>query len=180
MERLKQLPVEEAGGIPIPLEELADVRIEETPSSMEHESNRRRTFVSAYVRGRDVATFNAEVQAPVAEQVTLPTGNEVRWSGDFENPQSASPRLMLITPVVLLLIFLLLYISFGSTRLALLIFSGRSHGGQWRHFFPVAAEHAIQHFSGGWLYCFVWSGRAERTGVGECGREPPRVRHAAA
>ncbi|MFM7919151.1 MAG: efflux RND transporter permease subunit, partial [Planctomycetaceae bacterium] len=96
--------------------------IEETPPSVEHESNRRRTFVSANVRGRDVATFVAEAQAAVAEQVTLPTGYEIRWGGDFENLQSASLRLMLITPVVLLLIFLLLYTSFGSTRLALLIF----------------------------------------------------------
>jgi cobalt-zinc-cadmium resistance protein CzcA len=122
VERLKQLPVGEAGGIPVPLDELADVRIEETPPSVEHESNRRRTFVSANVRGRDVATFVAEAQAAVAKNVPLPAGYEIRWGGDFENLQSASLRLMLITPVVLLLIFLLLYTSFGSTRLALLIF----------------------------------------------------------
>jgi len=122
VERLKQLPVGEAGGIPVPLEELADVRIEETPPSVEHESNRRRTFVSANVRGRDVATFVAEAQTAVAKNVLLPAGYEIRWGGDFENLQSASLRLMLITPVVLVLIFLLLYTSFGSTRLALLIF----------------------------------------------------------
>ncbi|MFY8057139.1 MAG: efflux RND transporter permease subunit, partial [Planctomycetaceae bacterium] len=122
VERLKQLPVGEAGGIPVPLEELADVRIEETPPSVEHESNRRRTFVSANVRGRDVATFVAEAQTAVAKNVLLPAGYDFRWGGDFENLQSASLRMMLITPVVLVLIFLLLYTSFGSTRLALLIF----------------------------------------------------------
>ena len=122
VERLKQLPVGQAGGIPVPLEELADVRIEETPPSVEHESNRRRTFVSANVRGRDVATFVSEAQAAVERSVPLPDGYEIRWGGDFENLQSASMRLILITPVVLLLIFLLLYTSFGSTRLALLIF----------------------------------------------------------
>ena len=108
--------------ISVPLEELADVRIEETPPSVEHESNRRRTFVSANVRGRDVATFVSEAQAAVERSVPLPDGYEIRWGGDFENLQSASMRLILITPVVLLLIFLLLYTSFGSTRLALLIF----------------------------------------------------------
>jgi cobalt-zinc-cadmium resistance protein CzcA len=122
VERLKQLPVGQAGGIPVPLEELADVRIEETPPSVEHESNRRRTFVSANVRGRDVATFVSEAQLAVERSVPLPAGYEIRWGGDFENLQSASTRLILITPVVLLLIFLLLYTSFGSTRLALLIF----------------------------------------------------------
>jgi cobalt-zinc-cadmium resistance protein CzcA len=69
-----------------------------------------------------VATFVAEAQAAVTKQVNMPTGYEIRWGGDFENLQSASLRLMFITPVVLVLIFLLLYTSFKSTRLALLIF----------------------------------------------------------
>jgi cobalt-zinc-cadmium resistance protein CzcA len=122
IERLKQLPVAEAGGKPVPLDELADIRIEETPPSVEHESNRRRTFVSANVRGRDVAGFVEDAQKAVGKAVPMPTGYEIRWGGDFENLQSASKRLILITPVVLLMIFLLLYTSFKSTRLALLIF----------------------------------------------------------
>lgn len=122
IDRIKQLPVAEAGGQPVPLDELADIRIEETPPSVEHESNRRRTYVSANVRGRDVATFVTEAQGAIAASVTIPVGYEIRWGGDFENLQSASQRLILITPVVLVLIFLLLYTSFKSTRLAMLIF----------------------------------------------------------
>ena len=122
IEKLKELPVAEAGGKPVPLVELAEIRIEETPPSVEHESNRRRTFVSANVRGRDVATFVADAQREVEKSVAIPAGYEVRWGGDFENLQSAKERLMLITPVVLLMIFLLLYTSFKSTRLAMLIF----------------------------------------------------------
>lgn len=122
IDRLKQLPVADAGGKPVPLDELADIRIEETPPSVEHESNRRRTFVSANVRGRDVATFVTDAQRVVEEGLDVPIGYEIRWGGDFENLRSASQRLILITPVVLLLIFLLLYTSFKSTRLALLIF----------------------------------------------------------
>jgi cobalt-zinc-cadmium resistance protein CzcA len=122
IDALKQLPVAEAGGKPVPLHELAEIRIEETPPSVEHESNRRRTFVSANVRGRDVATFVTETQLAVEKELTVPTGYEIRWGGDFENLQSASLRLIMITPIVLLLIFLLLYTSFKSTRLALLIF----------------------------------------------------------
>lgn len=94
----------------------------ETPPSVEHDNSRRRTFISANVRGRDVASFVAEAQSAVAAKVDLPAGYEVRWGGDFENLQSASRRLALITPVVLLLIFLLLHTTFGSVRLALLIF----------------------------------------------------------
>jgi cobalt-zinc-cadmium resistance protein CzcA len=121
-ERLRQLPVASAGGKPVPLSELAEIRVEETPPSVEHESNRRRTFISANVRGRDVASFVSDAQAAVLKSIELPAGYEIRWGGDFENLQSASRRLLLITPIVLLLIFLLLHTSFGSARLAILIF----------------------------------------------------------
>ena len=121
-ELLKQTPVGTLGGKTIPLGELADVVLEETPPGVEHESGRRRTFVSANVRGRDVAGFVAEAQRTVADRVKLPTGYTLRWGGDFENLQSASLRLSLITPIVMLVIWLLLYSTFKSVRLALLIF----------------------------------------------------------
>ena len=117
-----QIPVATAGGRPVPLGELADIRIEESPPSIEHENSRRRTFVSANVRGRDVASFVAEAQRQIAAEVKLPSGYAIEWGGDFENLLSASRRLLLITPVVLGLIALLLYTSFKSLRLAALIF----------------------------------------------------------
>lgn len=122
VDRIEQLPVAEAGGEPVPLGELADIRVEETPPSVEHDANRRRTFISANVRGRDVATFVSEAQSAVEKRVDLPPGYEIRWGGDFENLQSASRRLLMITPIVLLMIFLLLHTTFKSPRLALLIF----------------------------------------------------------
>jgi len=117
-----QIPVEATGGRPVPLGELADIRIEESPPSIEHENTRRRTFVSANVRGRDVASFVAEAQRRIAAEVKLPAGYAIEWGGDFENLLSASRRLLLITPAVLGLIALLLYTSFKSLRLAALIF----------------------------------------------------------
>lgn len=119
---LEQLPVASTGGMPVPLHELAELTMEETPPAVDHESIRRRTFISANVRGRDVASFVEEAQRTVAEKIQLPPGYEIRWGGDFENLQSASRRLLLITPVVLLLIFLLLHTTFHSVSLALLIF----------------------------------------------------------
>jgi cobalt-zinc-cadmium resistance protein CzcA len=121
-ERIGQIPVAAAGGRPVPLAELADIRGDESPPSVEHENSRRRTFVSANVRGRDVASFVREAQAAVDGEVPLPTGYALRWGGDFENLLSASRRLALITPLVLGLIAMLLYASFKSIRLAALIF----------------------------------------------------------
>ena len=121
-ELVSQIPVEATGGRPVPLGELADIRVEESPPSIEHENSRRRTFVSANVRGRDVASFVAEAQRRITAEVQLPAGYSIEWGGDFENLLSASRRLLLITPVVLGLIALLLYTSFKSLRLATLIF----------------------------------------------------------
>ncbi len=119
---LEQLPVSDSRGNPVPLKALADITLEETPPSIEHEANRRRTFISANVRGRDVASFVADAKRTIAERVDLPSGYEIRWGGDFENLQSASKRLMLITPIVLIIIVMLLHASLGSMRLAMLIF----------------------------------------------------------
>jgi len=117
-----QIPVGATGGRPVPQAELADINASESPPSVEHENSRRRTFVSANVRGRDVASFVQEAQRAVERHVHRPTGYTLRWGGDFENLISASRRLLLITPVVLGLIALLLYTSFKSLRLAALIF----------------------------------------------------------
>jgi cobalt-zinc-cadmium resistance protein CzcA len=119
---LEQVPVADSNGRSVPLKELADISLEETPPTIEHEGSRRRTFISANVRGRDVASFVTEAQSLVAEKVEFAPGYETRWGGDFENLQSASRRLAIITPIVLVIIMLLLHTSLGSMRLAMLIF----------------------------------------------------------
>ena len=122
VDRLSQLPIDYVGGTVLSLGDVADITVEETPPSVEHDNARRRTFVACNIRDRDVNSFVNEARALVTEKVDLPAGYEIQWGGDFENLQSASQRLMLITPIVLLLIFLLLHTSFGSASLAMLIF----------------------------------------------------------
>ncbi|HTN74850.1 MAG TPA: CusA/CzcA family heavy metal efflux RND transporter, partial [Pirellulaceae bacterium] len=121
-DQMKKLPVSMVGGRALPLGEVADFDTAETPPGIEHESNRRRTFIACNVRGRDVASFVREAQQVIASDIQLPPGYTLRYGGDFENLQSASLRLAMITPVVLLVIWLLLFTSFKSSRLALLIF----------------------------------------------------------
>ena len=101
---------------------LADVDVTEGPVSVSREEGSRFVGVSANVRGRDVASFVGDVQAAITRDVDLPAGYRVDYGGAFENLQAASARLMVVVPAALLLIFLLLYQTFGSIRLGLIIY----------------------------------------------------------
>jgi cobalt-zinc-cadmium resistance protein CzcA len=106
----------------VPLSQVADLTIEEGPAQISRENISRRISVEANVRGRDLGSFVSDAQEAVDENVDLPVGWTVAWSGQFENLESASRRLKLLVPLALLLIFLLLYTAFGSARLAALIY----------------------------------------------------------
>ena len=121
LEQMEQVPVGKSGNQAVLLRELADIRIEESPPVIDHEGTRRRTFIQANVRGRDVVSFVNDARAAIRKQVDL-SGLVVTWGGDFEHLQSAKIRLAWITPLVLLLIFLLLYTSVRSLGLATLIY----------------------------------------------------------
>ena len=79
--------------------------------------------IETNVRGTDLASFVAAARKAVAEQVKLPPGYWIDWGGQYENLKRASQRLMILVPVSLLLILVLLYNTFSSMRLALLIFT---------------------------------------------------------
>ena len=113
-----------AGGVVrmIPLDQLATLEVTEGPAQINRQHVSRRIGVEANVRGRDLASFVAEARREVEERVELPAGWSLSWGGQFENLQAASRRLVLLVPMVLLLIFVLLYSAFGSGRLATLVF----------------------------------------------------------
>ncbi len=106
----------------IPLSQLASIEIEEGPAQISRENISRRITVEANVRGRDLASFVAEAQEVLRNELDLPSGWYIDWGGQFENLQAASQRLAVLVPMALLLIFVLLYTTFGTTRLALLIY----------------------------------------------------------
>ncbi|GMR12180.1 MAG: CusA/CzcA family heavy metal efflux RND transporter [Gemmatimonadota bacterium] len=108
-------------GAQIPLGQLADIREIIGPKQISREANQRRIVVQANVRGRDMGGFVAEAQAAVDVQVDLPTGYIVEWGGQFENQRRAMRRLSIIIPITVALIFLLLFFSFNSLRMASLI-----------------------------------------------------------
>jgi Cu(I)/Ag(I) efflux system membrane protein CusA/SilA len=99
--------------VQIPLAELADVRIVEGPAMIKSENGRLRNYVTLNVRGnRDVVGFVEEAQRVVAEKVALPEGVHIEWSGEFEHLERASRTLRIILPAVLVLIFLILYLTY--------------------------------------------------------------------
>ncbi len=108
------------GGI-VTLSQVAKVHVVEGPELINHENGERAIIVQSNVRGRDLGSFVAEVRREVARQISLPEGYLIAYSGQFENQQRAMKRLTFIVPVVLLLIVVLLYASFGNVRQSLLV-----------------------------------------------------------
>src|SRR4029078_2758870 len=101
----------------IPLEDLADIRLEEDTYEIWRKDRERRIMVQSNVRDRYLAVFVAEAQKRVGAEVPLPRGYRLEWGGTFENLQSATRRLTIVVPIALALIFLLLFATFGSIRL---------------------------------------------------------------
>jgi cobalt-zinc-cadmium resistance protein CzcA len=120
-EKIGSIRIVDPQGRPIALKDLADISLEEGPSEVERENVQRRVYVGVNVRGRDIAGFVADAQAAIESQVNRPAGYSFRWGGQFEHLETASRRLAVVVPVALLLIFLLLYSTFHSIGLTLLI-----------------------------------------------------------
>ena len=108
----------------VPLSAVASIEIAPGPNQISRENGKRRIVVSANVRDRDLGSFVSEVQSRVAEQVKLPAGYWIGWGGQFEQLVGATKRLAIVVPVALMLIFVLLCMSLGAVRDALLVFSG--------------------------------------------------------
>jgi heavy metal efflux system protein len=121
---LGNLPVALPGGGLVPLAEVADISMAAGPNQISRENGKRRAVITANVRGRDLGSFVAELRQKVASEVKLPVGYYVEYGGTFEQLQSATTRLQIVVPLVLLLIFGLLFTLFGSVRDAAIVFSG--------------------------------------------------------
>jgi Cu(I)/Ag(I) efflux system membrane protein CusA/SilA len=113
-EAIGQIPIMAANGNTVPLAQLADVRKVEGPTMISSENGLLRGTVLLNVRGRDVGSFVEEARAAITKQVPLPAGYYINWSGQYENQQRARARLLIVIPIVLLVIFGLLYLTYHS------------------------------------------------------------------
>ncbi|XOV83551.1 MAG: efflux RND transporter permease subunit [bacterium] len=108
----------------VPLGQLASIEVTLGPNQISRENGKRRVVVTSNVRERDLGSFVEELRERVSRQIELPDGYWVDYGGTFEQLISAGQRLSVVVPVVLVMIFGLLFMAFGSGRDALIIFSG--------------------------------------------------------
>jgi cobalt-zinc-cadmium resistance protein CzcA len=120
-EAIGNILVTTPGGGSVPLAELAQIIETEGPVQISRDNARRRIVVEFNIKGRDTGSVVADGQRLLSSRLALPPGYYATWGGTFENQERAMQRLLLIVPVTLALVYLLLFLTFGSLRYASLI-----------------------------------------------------------
>ena len=134
LEKLRVLPIVTERGQRLVLSDVADIRITDGPPMLRSENARLSGWVYVDIRGRDLRSAVQDMQKAVAQQVKLPPGYSVSWSGQFEYLERATAKLKVVVPFTLLIIFVLLYLTFASFGEAALIMAALPFalvGGIW-------------------------------------------------
>lgn len=118
LDAIRNMLLATAGKGLIPLEQVAEVKQVVGPIQINREKNQRRWVVQGNVRDRDIGSVVAEIQQRIADKIKIPAGYTIEYGGQFENQQRAMARLAIIVPIVILSVFLMLWMSFGSLRQA--------------------------------------------------------------
>jgi len=119
-EEIRNLMVPTSDGAKVPLKEIAEIRTLTGPAFIYRDNNTRYITVKFSVRGRDLGSTIAEAQAKVAAGFQLSQGYSMTWNGEFENQQRATKTLSQVVPICLLVIFLILFVTFGNAKDAIL------------------------------------------------------------
>lgn len=113
--------IDTPAGIKVPLRTLADIRPDTGPSTITRENAQRKIVVMANVAGRDLGAVIDDIRARIDAEVELPEGYYVVYGGQFESEQAAKRRIAVLALLVVIGIYVLLYLAFGTNRAALLI-----------------------------------------------------------
>lgn len=119
--KLQSLPLVTPNGARIALGDVADIRYEDGPPMIKTENARPNGWVFVDIDNRDLGSYVQEAQAIVAQEVQLPAGYSLAWSGQYEYMERAKARLSVVVPVTLIIIMLLLYLSFKRVGEVLII-----------------------------------------------------------
>ena len=120
-DRLKRVLIPTPSGAQIPLGQIAEMVITQGPPSIADEAGALAGLVSVAVSGRDLRGYVQDAQRAVRDRVTLPSGYRLIWTGQYEHMVRAEERLKLVVPVTIGIIFLLLYLNFGSLAKSLIV-----------------------------------------------------------
>ncbi|MCF6433456.1 CusA/CzcA family heavy metal efflux RND transporter [Leisingera sp. MMG026] len=112
-ERLRDLPVVTPSGAHIPFGNLAEVKVVDGPGMIRSENARRTGFVFIDIAGRDLGGYVTEARQLVVDEVELPPGYSITWSGQYEYIERMQERLKLVAPATLLIITLMLFLAFN-------------------------------------------------------------------
>lgn len=122
LDTVRSLPVGVSANTTVPLSNLASAKFSETYGSINRENSNRRSAVLINLRGRDTESFVNEARAKVEKEVQLPSGYYFEWGGNFKNLIEARSRLMVLTPLALAIVFMMVFVAFGSIWETVLIF----------------------------------------------------------
>jgi heavy metal efflux system protein len=120
-EAIGNLRVPTIHGSKIPLKEIAEIKTITGPAFVYRDKNTRFIAIKFTIRDRDMGSTIAEAQEKVNNEIILGKGSSIEWAGEFENQVRAQAKLSQVVPVVLVLIFILLFISFGNALDASLV-----------------------------------------------------------
>jgi Cu(I)/Ag(I) efflux system membrane protein CusA/SilA len=121
VQSLRDLPIVTPGGAQIPLGQIAEVVIVDGPPMLKSENARLNGWTFVDIRGRDLGSWIAEAQQLVRDEVELPPGYSITWSGQYEYMLRAQERLTQVVPFTLIIIYVLLYMTFRRTGEAMLV-----------------------------------------------------------
>ncbi len=121
VEKLKSLPIITDEGATVPLGEVAEVTITDGPPMIKSENARPNVWVYVDIQDRDLGGFVKEAKALLDNELQLPSGYSLAWSGQFEYFERASKRLSYVVPMTLGIIFILLFITFKRITPAIII-----------------------------------------------------------
>ena len=121
VEKLKELAVVTPAGHQIPLSAVADIRVEDGPPMIKSENARLNGWIFVDIEGVDLGTYVKEAKAVVSNNVDLPAGYSLNWSGQYEYMERAKERLAIVVPITLVTIILLLFLNFRNMAEVLII-----------------------------------------------------------
>ena len=121
---IQQLPLRVGDAGLLPLGKVVEFATLKTVEPIQRDDGQRRAALMVNLNTRDIEGYVVAAEQAIRAQVKLPPGYIVQFGGQYENLQAARARLAVIVPVALILIFILIFLAFGSLRQAFLVYSG--------------------------------------------------------